>query len=188
MKTIALDTQIAACKKGDRKAQELIYKYFSARMFALCRRYTQDTMEAEDILQEGFVKVFTKMHLYNGDGSFEGWIRRIMVNTALTAYRDKQKRVATTDIEACAYALQNYADTTGDDIDYLYERLSSLPQHHKVAFSLFAIEGYSHQEIAELTNITVLQSRTHVCRARTALRKSLGRVEASPRKITAMTA
>lgn len=157
-------------------------------MLALCRRYTNNTAEAEDILQEGFVKVFTKIHLYTGEGSFEGWMRRIMVNTALTAYRERQKQVMTVDIDDCIYALHNYTDHQADDADYLYDSLNKLPLHHKVAFNLFAIEGYSHQEIAELTNISVLQSRTHVCRARTALRKNVSLHIRMPRKAMALTA
>ncbi|GAB3937066.1 RNA polymerase sigma factor [Mucilaginibacter myungsuensis] len=188
MKILITDAHIAACKKGDRRAQETVYRHYAGRMLALCRRYTNNTAEAEDILQDAFVKVFTKIHLYTGEGSFEGWMRRIMVNTALTAYREKQKQVMTVDIDDCLYALNSYTDYQTDDTAYLYDSLNKLPLHHKVAFNLFAIEGYSHQEIAELTNITVLQSRTHVCRARTALRKSVSLNVRIPLKAMAMTA
>lgn len=174
MKTLTLDACIAACKKGDRRAQELVYKHFSPQMFGICRRYTQNTMEAEDILQEAFVKVFTKIDLYTGDGSFEGWVRRIIVNTALTTYRNNQRRIKTAEIEGCEYVVMNYSQTEDNDAAaHLYNSINMLPQNYRVPFNLFAIEGYSHQEIAEMTGITVMQSRTTVCRARMALRKSL---------------
>ncbi|RFZ95619.1 sigma-70 family RNA polymerase sigma factor [Mucilaginibacter conchicola] len=174
MKTIALDACIAACKKGDRRAQELVYKHFAAQMFGICRRYTQNTMEAEDILQEAFVKVFTKINLYTGDGSFEGWVRRIIVNTALTTYRNNQRRIKTSDLESCEYAVMNYSQTEDADATaHLYNSINMLPQSYRMPFNLFAIEGYSHHEIAEMMGISVMQSRTTVCRARMALRKSL---------------
>lgn len=174
MKTLAIDACIAACKKGDRRAQELVYKHFSSQMFSICRRYTHNTMEAEDILQEAFVKVFTKINLYTGDGSFEGWVRRIIVNTALTTYRNNQRRIKTSDLEGCEYAIMNYSQTEDSDAaSHLYNSINMLPQSYRIPFNLFAIEGYSHQEIAEMMGITVMQSRTTVCRARTALRKSL---------------
>jgi len=177
MKQFQLDLHIQGCKNNNRASQEAIYRYFSSKMFALCMRYTNDRMEAEDILQDGFVKLFTKIHHYTGEGHFEGWVRSIMLNTALTNYRANQRRVKTTDIELGDYSSYYQTSSDATDNQYLLDSLKRLPANYRVAFNLFAIEGYSHQEIADKTGITVLQSRTHVCRARTALRDNIKKAQ-----------
>jgi RNA polymerase sigma factor (sigma-70 family) len=182
MKTITIDHLIKGCKENNRKSQELLYKQLSAAMFTVCRRYTKNKTDAEDILQEGFIKVFTKINLYTGEGSFEGWVQRIMINTALSAYRSSQCRIKTTDIEAGEYDMFDSAYETTEDTDKLLNSLNKLPENYRAAFNLFAIEGYSHQEIAGKTGITTLQSRVHVCRARTMLRKSLVKLQPVSRK------
>jgi RNA polymerase sigma factor (sigma-70 family) len=173
MQTSPLDVLISGCRKGDRKAQEAIYNHFAARMLAVCRRYTHNTMEAEDILQESFIKVFTKIHLYTGDGSFEGWVHRIMVNTALTVYRQNQRQVPTCDIDNMIYSFPSAGYVVYQESTYLHNILKALNEKYRIPFSLFAIEGYSHEEIADKMGISALQSRVRVCRARTSLRESV---------------
>lgn len=177
MKQFPLSIHIDGCKKGYRRSQEAIYRQYASKMLALCMRYTNSKAEAEDILQEAFVKIFTKIDLYTGEGHFEGWMRSIVVNTALTTYRSNRRRVKTTDIEVSDYSLNYHTSSDVYEAKYLMDSLNSLPLNYRIPFNMFAIEGYSHQEIAEITGITVLQSRTHVCRARTVLRQNIRKAQ-----------
>ncbi|OOQ59870.1 hypothetical protein BC343_05070 [Mucilaginibacter pedocola] len=173
--TITIENLLAGCKSQNRKAQEQLYNRFAGKMLAICRRYANTTAEAEDIMQEGFVKIFTKITQYTGEGSFEGWLQRVMVNTAISAYRKNKAGMQTTEMQ------DNHADivathTSSHDTDDLLYTLNRLPAHYRVPFNLFAIEGYSHQEISEMTGISILQSRVNVCRARTMLKKALASI------------
>ncbi|MEO5910343.1 MAG: RNA polymerase sigma factor [Pelobium sp.] len=174
MKLIAIDKHIEGCKRGDRKSQEVIYNYFSSKMLALCIRYTKNKMEAEDILQDGFIRIFTKINSYTGEGSFEGWVRRVFVNSIITAFRKAKRQVPTIDLENGEYFTSE--PFANDDVDYIWHCLNNLPENYKIPFNLFAIEGYSHQEIADMLHISPLQSRTQVCRARIILRDKVSKI------------
>jgi len=167
---------IAACKIGDRKAQEKLYKIYSAKMYALCMRYAADTMEAEDILMVGFTKVFTKINTYNGQGSFEGWIRSIIVNSALSNYYRNLRRIKTTSFENLPLMKEVAVNDQRCDIDYLLKALQSLPKQYRQAFNMFVLEGYSHREIGKLLAISESLSKVHVSRARKFLQENLNRV------------
>ncbi|HKG05462.1 MAG TPA: sigma-70 family RNA polymerase sigma factor [Pedobacter sp.] len=162
---------IERCKAGDRIAQQLVFDTFSARMFAVCMRYSSDVMEAEDILMIGFTNVFTKIDRYNGLGSFEGWIRSVMVNIALSNYRRKQRKISTVNLEE--YFISNYSTGQNNrcEIDYLVRALQALPAHYRVAFNMHALEGYSHREISSVLNISETCSKAHVARARKMLQQ-----------------
>ncbi len=161
------------CQAYDKKAQALLYSHFSKKMFAVCMRYAQTTLEAEDILQNGFIKVFTKHHLFDGKGSLEGWIKRIIVNTAIESFR-QSKAMLTDSIEAHhenTIASHLSSDTTS--YQDLLQLIKELPLGYRTVFNLYAIEGYSHKEIAEMLGISEGSSKSQLSRARQALQEKL---------------
>ena len=167
------------CLKNDRKQQELLYRTLAPRMLAVCMRYAHDRDEAQDILQEGFIKMFNNVHKYRGEGNLEGWIRRIMVHCAISRYR-KQKPMVLVD----GFAEDNESFTKGynaNDLEAkdLLKMVQKLPQMYRSVFNLYAIEGYSHQEIGAKLGITELLSRTNLCRARVILKDMVNRLTAS---------
>ncbi len=168
-----LDNIIDGCLKGDRKCQEQLYKMFSKRMFGLCMQYANDYDDASDILQDGFIKVFTKLDQFTGKGSFEGWIRRIMINTALERYRSQLH-------------LYPLTESTVRDGDMVYEEIfhklsaedliklvQDLPPRYRMVFNMYAIEGYTHKEIAGMMGITVGTSKSNLSRARDILQQKV---------------
>jgi RNA polymerase sigma factor (sigma-70 family) len=182
MKTLTLQKDsitpelIAACKIGDRKAQEIVYKTYASKMYAVCMRYAADTMEAEDILMVGFTKVFTKIDSYSGQGSFEGWIRSIIVNAALSNYYKNLRRVKTTSYDNVPYTKEIAVVEQKSDLDYLLKALQILPKQYKQAFNMFVLEGYTHREIGKLLDISESLSKVHVSRARKLLQDNLKKV------------
>lgn len=172
-----LESLVNGCRQQDRRSQELIYQHFSRSMFAICRRYAKNTAEAEDILQEAFIKIFTRIDQYTGKGSFEGWMKRVMVNSSISAYRKNKSSVATTDIDSVEYKQPATTYNATEDKDFMAAVLNQLPAMYRVPFNLVAIEGYSHQETSKMTGITEEQSRVHVFRARAMLKKALIRLQ-----------
>ena len=166
---------IAECIKGDRKSQKELYELFASKMFPICMRYTKNQMDAEDILQEGFVKLFNNLHKFRGEGSFEGWVRRIFVNTAIEQLRKKNLNTAVGE------GLENSVqDKQQNGLHNLYEKdiLSSaniLSSGYKTVFRLYAVEGYSHKEIAGQLGITESTSKSQFSRAKALLRSSIQR-------------
>jgi RNA polymerase sigma factor (sigma-70 family) len=157
--------------KGDRTAQEKLYKQFSGKMFAVCLRYFPDRMEAEDVLQEGFIKVFTHLQQYSGTGSLEGWVRRVIVNTALEKLRKKSFLFPLSDNEnAVPDATSNHAFSNLGAMELL-KLVRNLPQGYRVVFNLYAIEGYTHAEIANMLGISEGTSKSQLARARGTLQK-----------------
>lgn len=146
-------------------------------MLALCMRYANTTLEAEDILQNGFVKIFTKHHLYDGTGSLEGWIKRIMINVAIETYRRNSSRI-TESIDQLE-SLQISSDIGTDQTAYkdLIALIQQLPTGYRTVFNLYAIEGYSHKEIAELLEISEGNSKSQLSRARQWLQHKLVNVK-----------
>lgn len=166
------------CKAGDRKGQELLYKHFASKMLGVCLRYATDKMEAEDMLQIGFVKVFQKINDYRGEGAFEGWIRRIMVHSALGYYRKHHKMMKMVDLddassETSATPLAT-ADLAAQDLVILIQQL---PPGYRMVFNLFAIDGYSHKEIAGMIGITEGASKSQLSRARNVLKEQILKME-----------
>lgn len=178
----ALTELIERCKSGSRCAQEQVYKLYAPRMYSLALRYAKDTMEAEDILVVGFNLVFTNIRSYTGAGSFEGWIRRVIINTALSACYRSRRRVRTTELEeACHSEHVDYLPQC--EMDYLFKALQSLPAGLRLPFNMFALEGYSHKEIALELGLTESLSRIRVLRARRLLQEKLIRHDASVRRV-----
>jgi len=166
------DKLITECIQGNPRAQQEIFNAYSQKMMALTSRYASDTMEAEDILMLGFKKVFDRISSYNASGSFEGWIRRIMINCAINVYQQNQRRILTQPMEE-TINLPGYHSTNSTDTEYLLMALQNLPGYLRGPFNLFAIEGFSHKEIAENLGISEVLSKVRVTRARKALREAL---------------
>lgn len=165
---------IKACIQGNRKAQKKLYQKYSDKMYGVCLRYANDEDEAKDILQDGFIKVFLKLKQFNHKGSFEGWIRRIIVNTALERFRDKNYLFAVNMENHYEAEDREYdhilSDIAANDILKLIQELS--PQYRTV-FNLYAIEGYSHKEICDMLNIKEGTSKSNLSRAREILKEKV---------------
>ncbi|QQL48570.1 RNA polymerase sigma factor [Mucilaginibacter ginkgonis] len=166
------------CKANNRKQQELLYRLLSPRMMAVCMRYTSDRDEAQDVMQEGFIKIFKNINNYRGEGSLEGWIRRIMVHTAISRYR-KLKPVTLTD-EVPENSTPYYTSAQNNNLEAkeLMGIIQQLPNTYRSVFNLYAIEGYSHQEIGSMLGISELLSRTTLHRARGILKKKVMQLDA----------
>ncbi len=158
---------IDLCIKGDRNAQRVIYDRLASRMFPVCIRYVSDRTVAEDILQDGFITLFSKIDSYKGNGSFEGWARKIFVNTALMYLRKKDALKMSEELEN-ARNLSSDLSSQMQNIGYkeLMKLITSLPPGFRTVFNMYVIEGYSHKEIADMMNITETTSRTQLSRAR----------------------
>ena len=160
-------TLIDSCIKGDRAAQKALYDRLAPRMFPLCIRYVSDRDLAEDVLQDGFVTLFTRLQDYKGEGSFEGWARRIFVTTALMNLRKKDALKMSDDLEA-ARGIRTDAPSQLQNLRYkdLMAMITELPPGFRTVFNMYAIEGYSHKEIGEALGISETTSRTQLIRAR----------------------
>ena len=163
------------CKKGDRATQKVVYDALSSKMFAVCMRYLGGDREAaSDILQDGFVTLFTKLDSYSGEGSFEGWARKIFVNTALMSLRKKDVLRQTEDVEA-AWSVSADDPTPVQNIGYqeLCKMIAALPPGFRTVFNMYVVEGFSHKEIAEALNISETTSRSQLQRARALLQSKI---------------
>ena len=170
----SLEALISACRKGDRTAQRELFEALSPRMYAVCLRYAGSTDDAKDILQDGFVTVFSKLDSYSGSGSFEGWARKIFVNTALMHLR-KNDALRMSDDITLARDLSASETTPLEDIGYrqLLRLISSLPPDARTVFNLHVMEGYSHKEIADRLGIPEATSRSKLQRARVQLQEMI---------------
>ncbi|HTH83681.1 MAG TPA: sigma-70 family RNA polymerase sigma factor [Mucilaginibacter sp.] len=176
--TYTVDELITRCKAGERKAQEMLYKQFAAKMLGVCLRYATDKMEAEDMLQNGFVKVFNKLPDYRGEGSFEGWIRRIMVHSAIEYYRKHHKMMQMIDVaDMSSEPSVNPAALNNIGVQDLVNIIAQLSPGYRMVFNLYAIEGYSHKEIAGIVGITEGASKSQLSRARTILKNMVSKME-----------
>ncbi|GAA0873831.1 RNA polymerase sigma factor [Wandonia haliotis] len=169
---------IEGCVSGNPRAQKQLYDMFSGRMMGVCLRYCKSEEEAQDALQEGFVKVFTKIKEFKMDGSFEGWIRRIMVNTSLDLIRKHKKHAFHSDVDELQYMLSDNEMISGKlAAEELLRVLSTLPDGYRIVFNMFAIEGYSHKEIANELGISENTSKSQYSRARAYLRDCIEKLE-----------
>jgi RNA polymerase sigma-70 factor (ECF subfamily) len=165
---------VKKCLKGDARAQRALFEKFAPKMLGLCLRYAKNTEQAEDVLQDGFVKVFTKLSNYSGNGSLEGWIRKIIVNTALDEIRRNLKFKDNVNVDDVDYKLElNSHIVEGLAADDLMKIVNDLPDGYRVVFNMFAIEGYSHKEIAMQLNISENTSKSQYSRARAYLKVKL---------------
>ena len=164
---------IAGCIKGDRRAQLALYNAYSAKMFAVCLRYAADYSAAQDMLQDGFVKVFRNMEKFRNEGSFEGWIRRIFVNTAIEHYRKQVNLYALHDNTVTGY--ESYEAGALETLKHedLVKMIQSLSDGYRTVFNLYIVEGYSHKEIGDMLGISEGTSKSQLARARYLLQKMI---------------
>jgi len=167
---------IKGCLAGDRRDQELLYRRHSAKLYAVCLQYSGNDEEARDILQEGFIKIFENLSHYKHEGSFEGWMRRITVNTALEKYRTRHSLYRVDDIDMIPEpdAEPDNQDYAGLEANDLLDIIRELPPKYRMVFNLYAIEGYSHKEISKMVNISEGTSKSNLSRARAILQRRVG--------------
>jgi RNA polymerase sigma factor (sigma-70 family) len=172
--TIELHQLIQECIKGNRQSQSSLYNHFASKMFVVCLRYSRNREEAEEILQEGFMKVFEFIHQFKFAGSFEGWIRKIMVNCALQKFRSKPQLRIVSEIESL-----NPEFSGSDDIlsrlgtKELLQMVQELPPGYRMVFNLYVFEGMKHSEIANLLGISEGTSKAILSDARHLLQKAI---------------
>lgn len=168
---------IRGCLVGKVKAQQELYNTFANKMYAICMRYSGDRDDAKDILQEGFIKVYNNLDKFGFKGSFEGWMRKIFVNTAIEFLRKRNRFGFTEDIEDAnmgGYSDQSYKKLEVDDI-MMY--IGKLPDGYRMVFNLYVIEGYSHKEIAETLGINEGTSKSQLSKARNLVQRMLSQYE-----------
>jgi RNA polymerase sigma-70 factor (ECF subfamily) len=171
--TLSESDLIQGCINGNRQMQEILYKKFSSKMYSVCLRYSGNIEDANDLLQEGFIKIFRNLEKFRGDGSFEGWIRRIFVNTSIEHFRKKVKLYNVTEVQENTIedVELNILDSMAEkDIIFL---VNELAPGYKAVFNMHVIEGYSHKEIADILGITEGTSKSQLARAKGVLKKSL---------------
>jgi len=165
---------IEGCKKNSRKTQKLLYDMYASKFLGMCVRYAKDRQEAEDILQDGFVKIFSRISQFSGSGSFEGWMKRIIINTAITNYRQNLKHYYKQDIDDVnENEIGKDISEIEFSIDELLKVIQDLPTGYRMVFNLYAIEGFQHKEIAEMVGIDVTTSKSQYSRAKKLLRSKL---------------
>jgi RNA polymerase sigma-70 factor (ECF subfamily) len=175
---------VDAAKKGDAKAQKLIYEHYAPIMMSVCWRYVGDKETAKDMLQDGFIKLFLKLDMYAGIGSFAGWVRRIFVTTCLEYLRQKSALKLSNPIDDVGYNLQQPDASVIDKMsaDELMELIADMPENFRTVFNLFVIEGHTHAEIAEITGITEVNSRTLFLRARKYLQNAIELIQENEKR------
>jgi len=168
---------IKRLQKKDKKTQLAFYNFLSAKLYGICLRYANSGDDANDILQEGFIRVFRHINDYRGDGSFEGWVRRTIVNTAINYYKKEKKRGYNVDLE---YVKKDYisSETAIEKMSFneLLGLIRELPLGYRTVFNLNVIEGYTHREIGEMLNISENTSKSQLSRAKMAIQKKLDRL------------
>ena len=164
---------VQGCLDADRRCQELLYARYARRMYAVCLRYARHELEAQDLLQEGFIRVFNKLSGFRLQGSLEGWIRRIMVHTAINTYRKKS-------FQQERFGMEHLPEEPVEAValDHLGEQevlklVSALPEGYRAVFNLYAIDGYDHAEIAEMLGFGESTSRSQLAKARRMLQQRL---------------
>lgn len=176
---------IKGCLDGNRRDQELLYRRHAARLFAVSLQYTGSDEEAQDILQEGFIKIFEHLKNYKHEGSFEGWMRKIVVNTALEKFRSRHILYRIDDIDTIAEPesepdSEDYAGLEAVDLLFI---IRELPPKYRMVFNLYAIEGYSHKEIGNMLSISEGTSKSNLSRARSILQRRVGSYTGIKKKV-----
>jgi RNA polymerase sigma-70 factor (ECF subfamily) len=169
------DKTVNGCIKGKMQYQELLYKQFYSYGMSICLRYGHNRDEAAEILNDSFLKVFTNMHKYDLQQSFKSWFRRIIINTAIDYYRKNLKHYNHLDVEVIDKEIVDVSMISELDINDLIKLMNELPENLRLTFNLYEIEGYSHQEIAQILGIAEGTSRSNLTRARNNLRKSFSK-------------
>lgn len=164
---------IQGCIEGDIQTQRLLFNTFAPKMMSVCLRYIGNRSEAEDVLQDGFILVFRHIDKFKFNGSFEGWIRRIMVNTALKFLQSKKVNFVEIDAVQATFIHGEPSVLSELNTEELMKMIDALPDGYKIVFNLYVIEGYSHDEIAKLIHISPGTSRSQLIKARRLLQKQI---------------
>ena len=174
---MSLKQLIINCSKNDTKAQSELYQLFSSKLFSVCLKYSRNYVEAEDNLQDAFLTIFEKIGQYNNKGSFEGWLKRITINTAFQRYRGQ----GVFEIVNEELIEDDELDIEDDEltVEFLLGIIQELPDRYRLVFNLYALDGYSHNEIAELLSITSGTSKSNLARARRLLVEKIEAYKAS---------
>lgn len=176
---VKLEILLKGCRKGKPKSQEALYRRFASAMYGICLQYASGEEDAQDIMQEGFIKVFKKLDQVNNPAAFPGWIRRVMINTALEKYRSHVILQRVEDVKE---------DIRGEAEDEIFSNLTSrelveliqtLSPKYRLVFNLYAIEGYSHKEISEELGISIGTSKSNLSRARAVLQEKIKNIYGS---------
>lgn len=175
---MSLEKLIKNCINQDAQAQSQLYKLYASKLFSLCLKYSKNYAEAEDNLHDAFITVFSKIGQYNNKGSFEGWLKRITINTALQRYRED---VGVFDIVNEANVEDVSVELNDEDLnlDYLLKIIQELPDRYRLVFNLYVLDGYSHVEISKLINISTGTSKSNLARARLILKEKIEDYRAS---------
>lgn len=171
MFNLSLNQLIENCKINDTKAQGELYKLFSSKLFSVCLKYSRNYAEAEDNLQDAFLTIFDKIEQYKNKGSFEGWLKRITVNTVLQRYRSE--KVFDIINENTIVDVELEVDEDNISITYLLQIIQELPDRYRLVFNLFVLDGYSHKDIADMLDINVGTSKSNLARARQTLKQTI---------------
>ena len=174
---MSLNQLIEKCKINDTKAQGELYKLFSSKLFSTCLKYSRNYAEAEDNLQDAFLTIFNKIGQYKHKGSFEGWLKRIAVNTVLQRYRNE--KVFDIVNENTAEEVDIEIDEDDISIDYLLGIIQELPDRYRLVFNMYVLDGYSHKEIAEMLEINIGTSKSNLARARQILKQTIEKHKAA---------
>jgi RNA polymerase sigma factor (sigma-70 family) len=174
------DTELVkGCIKGDRNCQSLFYHKFARKMYGVCLRYCNNPESVDDLLQEGFIKVFNKIKSFRFEGSLEGWVRRIMVNNAIDSLKVTPVIVKYEDADESAFMIENNDVIDDLSAQEILNLINELPMGCRLVFNMYVIEGYDHNEISELLEISVGTSKSQLSRAKMLLRKKLLVLESS---------
>jgi RNA polymerase sigma-70 factor (ECF subfamily) len=168
---------ILGCLKRERASQQKLFDLYSGKMYGVCYRYVRNSMEAEDILVTAFTKIFEKIDQFKAEGSFEGWIRRIMVNEALTHLRKARAMYLELNLEQANATLDYNSISDQLEAEDLLNMVQQLPAGYRIVFNMYAIDGYSHKEIADHLGISENTSKSQLSRARVYLQKMLSETE-----------
>ena len=176
-----LNQLINDCKNNDRKAQEQLYRLYSSKLFAVCLKYSRNYTEAQDNLQDGFILILKKIELYSFKGSFEGWLKRVMINNVLQQYRTQTFLSLVN--EDVPDDVEIEIDSEEISLDYLLKIIQELPDRYRLVFNLYVIDDYSHAEIAEMLSINIGTSKSNLSRARMILKEKIERLKNEENKI-----
>ena len=173
MFNLGLRQLIEKCKSNDTQAQSELYKLFSSKLFSVCLKYSRNYAEAEDNLQDAFLTIFEKVGQFKHKGSFEGWLKRITVNTVLQRYRHEKVFDMISDDTIVDDQIEVETNDDGISIDYLLHIIQELPDRYRLVFNLYVLDGYSHNDIANMLDINIGTSKSNLARARQILKKTI---------------
>ena len=176
-----LNQLINDCKNNDRKAQEQLYRLYSTKLFAVCLKYSRNYIEAQDNLQDGFLIIFNKIEQYSFKGSFEGWLKRVMINNVLQQYRTQTFLSLVN--EDVPDEVEIEIDDENISLDYLLKIIQELPDRYRLVFNLYVIDDYPHAEIAEMLSINIGTSKSNLSRARMILKEKIEHYKNQEHKI-----